>query len=92
MTFILLLISKISTEDGGLHPLNSHLGWLMGLSPPCPSLLQHWLFPILYDGTERGNKENDVVMNDWNRFVESLDFIEDRIILYDKIHFPITNL
>ena len=40
------------------------------------------LFPCLYDKTEKGYKEADVVADAWDRIAEKLDFIEDGKVLY----------
>ena len=38
------------------------------------------LFPVLYDKTEKGYKEKDVVTNAWVIVAEKLDFIENGIV------------
>ena len=39
------------------------------------------LLPCLYDKTEKGYKEADVVADAWDRIAEKLDFIEDGKVL-----------
>ena len=34
-------------------------------------------FPVLYDKSEKGYKEKDVVVNAWRRVAEQLDFIKN---------------
>ena len=35
------------------------------------------LFPCLYDKTEKGYKDADILMDAWNAIAAKLDFIED---------------
>ena len=35
------------------------------------------IFPVLYDKSEKGYKEKDVVSNAWGKVAEKLDFIEN---------------
>ena len=36
-----------------------------------------WLYPTLYNKSDKGCKERDVIINAWYNMVEKLDFIED---------------